>query len=152
VLAHRLLRFVATILVDRCAQEVQSSMSDLPVVILIDDERGEVELAASRLQDTGLRNAMIRVRDLDDLVAWHAQHSGQIAFLIMHADTCRPLKQSEPSLRLPVYPAFAVRVAEGRLMASVWWAPGTAAIGPVPFDAPNLVRSLPRIGLHWLVV
>jgi hypothetical protein len=127
-------------------------MSDLPVVILINDERGEVELAASRLHGTGLRNAMIRVRDLDDLVAWRTNHTGEIAFLIMHADARHPFKSGGPSPRLPVYPAFAVRVAEGRLMASVWLSPGAAAIGPVPFDAPNLVRSLPRIGLHWLVV
>lgn len=127
-------------------------MSELPVVILVSDARGEVERAASRLHDAGLRNAMIRVRDLDDLVAWKAQHASEIAFVIVHAAACRGFGESGMVPELPVYPAFAVELIDGHLMASVWRSPGVAASRPVPFDAPALVRSLPRIGLRWLVV
>lgn len=127
-------------------------MHELPVVILLSDARGDVERAASRLRDTGLRNPMIHLRGLDDLLAWQAGYTGEIAFLIMHADTRREMDQGDAAPRLPVYPVFAVQTIDSRLMAAVWLSPGAAAIGPVPFDAPAVVRSLPRIGLHWLVI
>jgi len=127
-------------------------MSELPVVILVPDECGDVETAAERLRDTGLRNPMVQVRSLDDLAARQRVHPMEMAFLIVHADICREFGGGDAGTCLPVYPAFAVETVDRRLMASIWLSPDAAATPPVPFDAPAVVRSLQRLGLRWLVI
>ncbi|MGO4700530.1 hypothetical protein [Dyella sp. 2RAB6] len=123
-------------------------MSELPVIVLVPDVHGEVERAAEKLRGTGLRNPMVYVQSLHDMVAWGVVHARDIAFLIMHADTCR----ERVALPLPAYPAFAVESVDGRLMASIWPSPGARATPLAPFDAPGVVRSLQRLGLRWLVI
>ena len=129
-------------------------MQDLPIVALVHDEKGDVERAASRLRETGLRNPMVHTRGLEDLKTWRSRHPGEIAFMIVHADTCRDAGEgmADGGPRLPVYPAFVVESVEGRLMASMWLAPGAAGMPPTPFDAHAVVRSLHMLGLRWLVV
>lgn len=128
-------------------------MQDLPVVVLVHDAKGDVDRAASRLRDTGLRNPMVHARGLDDLTAWRSRHPREIAFMIVHADACREAAGGDADApRLPVYPAFVVESLEGRLMASMWLSPGTASMPPTPFDAHAVVRSLHMLGLRWLVV
>lgn len=128
-------------------------MHDLPLVVLVHDAKGDVERAASRLRDTGLRNPMVHVRGLDDLTVWRARHPHEIAFMIVHAQTCREAGiGADVAPRLPVYPAFVVETLDRRLMASMWLSPGVAGMPPTPFDAHAVVRSLHLLGLRWLLV
>jgi hypothetical protein len=128
-------------------------MHDLPVVVLVHDARGDVERAAGRLRDAGLRNPMMHARCLEDLATWRAAHPREIAFLIVHAQTCREAGgEAGGASRLPVYPAFVVETVDNRLMASMWLSPGVAGMPPTPFDAHAVVRSLHLLGLRWLVV
>ncbi|WNL44104.1 hypothetical protein RKE25_11750 [Dyella sp. BiH032] len=128
-------------------------MQELPIVALVHDEKGDVERAAGRLRATGLRNPMVHTRGLDDLTAWHTRHAGEIAFMIVHADTCRAAGDGDGAVaRLPVYPAFVVETVEGRLMASMRLSPGVTGMPATPFDAHTVVRSLHMLGLRWLVV
>lgn len=128
-------------------------MHDLPTVVLVQDEQGDVERAAGRLRDAGLRNPMMQLRTLNELAVWRAHHAVEIAFLIVHAGVWRALEDIEDAAaRLPAYPAFVVETISGRLMASVRLAPGTAAVAPMPFDAHAVMHSLHALGLRWLVV
>lgn len=133
------------------ATKVTRPMQDLPIVALVHDEKGDVDRAAGRLRETGLRNPMVHTRGLDDLTTWRSRHPGEIAFMIVHADTCREAGDGAAA-SLPVYPAFVVESVEGRLMASMWLSPGAAGMPPTPFDAHAVVRSLHMLGLRWLVV
>lgn len=127
-------------------------MSDLPVVVLVCDAGGDVERAAEQLRRTGLRNPLVHLRSVDDLAAWRSGRREEIAFLILHADACRSFGEGEAMAKLPAYPAFAVETVGDRLMASLWTSPGTGAAPRALFDAPAVVRSLHRLGLHWLVL
>jgi len=127
-------------------------MSELPVVMLVPDAHGEVERAAQRLREAGLRNPMVHLRSLDDLAPWRRQHPWEIAFLIVPAESCSEYLAGDAARPLPSYPVFALHSIGGRLMASVWSSPGAGAASPVPFDARGVVRSLHKLGLRWLVI
>jgi len=45
-------------------------MSELPVVVLVQDEHGDVERAAERLRAAGMRNPMVHLRNLCELAEW----------------------------------------------------------------------------------
>lgn len=127
-------------------------MRELPLVVLIHDTQGEVERAASRLRDAGLRNPMVHLRTLAEFSPWRTHNASEIAFLIVHGGVWREEGLDETEARLPAYPAFVVDIIGGRLMASMRLAPGAAAVAPMPFDAHAVVRSLHVLGLRWLVV
>ena len=127
-------------------------MRDLPVVVLVHDTLGDVERAAGRLRDAGLRNPMAQLRSLGEFATWRAHNTGEIAFLIVHAGIWRDTGQCEAQERLPAYPAFVVETIGNRLMASMRLAPGSASVAPMPFDAHAVMRSLHALGLRWLVV
>ena len=64
-------------------------MYELPVVVLVRDEHGDVERAAERLRGAGMRNPLVHVRDLRDLSEWQERYPREIAFLIVHAGAWR---------------------------------------------------------------
>ena len=127
-------------------------MYELPVVVLVRDEHGDVERAAERLRGAGMRNPLVHVRDLRDLSEWQERHPREIAFLIVHAAACRGLGTDEDPPPLPAYPAFVVHRMEGRLMATLWSSCGARGTTAKPFDAATVMRSLHALGLRWLVV
>ena len=127
-------------------------MRDLPIVVLVHDANGDVERAAGRLRDAGLRNPMAQLRTLDELAAWRSHNAAEIAFLIVRAGVWREAGLDESEAWLPAYPAFVVESSGGRLIASMRLAPGSAAVAPMPFDAHAVMRSLHALGLRWLVV
>jgi hypothetical protein len=143
--------YVSTAFVD-AAEEASVAMSELPVVVLVQDEHGDVERAAERLRGAGMRNPMVHLRNLCELAEWRTGRPWEIAFLIVHADACHELDTGEMPPLLPAYPAFAVHSTDGRLMASTWLSPGTRGTTPRPFDASTVMRSLQALGLRWLVV
>ncbi|MBT2118676.1 hypothetical protein KK141_10505 [Dyella sp. LX-66] len=147
-----MLHFVWWRFAARRMQEISASMSDLPVVMLVCDARGDVERAAEQLRGMGLRNPLVHLHSLGDIAAWRSGHRTDIAFLILHADACRRSGESEATPKLPAYPAFAVETVGGRLMASLWPSPDAGAAPRAPFDAPAVVRALHRLGLHWMVL
>ena len=127
-------------------------MYELPVVVLVRDEHGDVERAAERLRGAGMRNPMVHVRNLRDLAEWRSGYPWEIAFLIAHAEACRELEASRDPALLPACPVFAVHSMEGRLMATLWSSTGARGTPPRPFDAATVVRSLHALGLRWLLV